>query len=148
MVRFVLMNPDRSAIRIVVTFTLLSPLITFGLIVFKGLPSFAADHLWDVFVWVYQVTWIPALLSGILLFLVLAGLKPWLSLFVEPFDFGRCFSLGAVSGAIAEALSTWGWRAISHHPFSSFWIAGATLSGAMAGAILIPAILRKRTKSA
>jgi len=140
------MIPGRISLRIVLSFMLLSPLITFGMITFRGLPSFATGHLSDVLVWVYQVTWIPALLSGILLWRVLAGIKPWLFFFVEPFDFGRCFSLGAVTGAVVEALSTWGWRAISRHPFSSFWIAGATLSGSVAGAILMPALLRKLSK--
>jgi hypothetical protein len=125
---------------------LLSPLVTFGLIIFKGLPSFAVGHLLDVFVWVYQVTWIPALLSGLLLWFVLIGLRPWLLFFIEPYDFGRCFSLGAVVGAGVEALSTWGWRAVSHHPFSGFWIAGATISGSVAGAILMPAFLRNYKK--
>ena len=135
--------PGRTTARLILSFTFLSPLVTFGLIVFKGLPSFASEHVGDVFVWVYQVTWIPALLSGILLWLLLAGLRAQLPFFTQPYDFGRCFSLGTVAGAVVEAVSTWGWRAISHHPFSSFWIAGATLSGSIAGAILMPALLRK-----
>jgi hypothetical protein len=136
----------RMAARMIISFTILSPFITFGLIVFKGLPGFAANHVIDVLIWVYHVTWVPALLSGVLLWLLLRVLQPHLAFFTKPYDLGRCFSLGAISGGIADAFFTWGWRAISHHPFSSFWIAGATLSGSIAGAILLPGILRTLSK--
>ena len=123
-------------------FLIVSPLATFGLLVLRGLPSFAASHLLDVLAWVFEVTWIPALLSGAILFLILQMLRPRLNYFTEPFDFGRCFSLGAIAGALAEALSTGVYRTVSHRPFSSFWIAGAMLAGSLAGALIVTAVLR------
>ena len=134
------------ALKTTLSFVVLSPLITYGLLIGKGLPSFAAGHLWDVLVFAYQMAWIPALLSGLLLSLVLAGVRPWALWFIRPYDFGRCFSLGVVSGALTQAASTWGYRIISHRPFSSFWIAGAMISGAIAAAIIVPILLHRLSK--
>jgi hypothetical protein len=129
-----------------ISFLVLSPLMTYGLLIGKGLPSFAVDHLWTVLVWVYQVTWIPALLSGLSLSLVLTGIRSRVLFFIRPYDFGRCLSLGVVLGALTEAASTWGYRLISHRPFSSFWIAGAMISGALAAAIIVPVLLLRLSK--
>jgi len=129
----------------ILSFLILSPLITLGLLILKGLPSFTAGHNLQLVLWVYQVTWVPALMSGILLSFVLAAIRPWMNFFTRPYDFGRCFSLGAISGALAEAFCTWTYRALSHRPFSSFWIAGAMISGALAGAGITAVLLRRKT---
>jgi hypothetical protein len=126
-------------------FLILSPLVTLGLLFLKGLPSFTAGHPLELVLWVYQVTWVPALMSGFLLSFVLDAIRTRMSYFTQPYDFGRCFSLGAISGALAEAFCTWLYRVLSRHPFSSFWIAGAMISGALAGAVITAALLRRKT---
>jgi hypothetical protein len=126
-------------------FLILSPFITLVLLYLKGLPSFTVGHNLELVLWVYQVTWVPALMSGLVLALALAAIRPWIAYFTRPYDFGRCFSLGAIAGALAEALCTWVYRAMSHRPFSSFWIAGAMISGALTGAGITAALLRRKT---
>ncbi|HVO32803.1 MAG TPA: hypothetical protein VMU17_02740 [Elusimicrobiota bacterium] len=125
----------------IAAFTALAPLFTFLLLVIKGLPSFAAPHWPDVLLWVYQVTWLAAAVAGLLLSGILVAIRRKLSYFLSPYDFGRCFSLGAIAGATVEAASTWTYRRLSHHPFSSFWIAGAMMAGCLAGMVIVPAIL-------
>jgi hypothetical protein len=137
---------DRMIVFMTVSFLLLSPLCTFGLLFLKGLPAFAAGHTFEVLVWVYQVTWMPALSSGLLLAGVLIAIRPWLPFFIRPYDIGRSFSLGAVTGALAEALSTWGYRTLSHRPFSSFWIAGAMIAGFLTGAGLTATLFARLAK--
>src|SRR5581483_2206357 len=89
-----------------VLFLAFAPLCTFVLLFLKGLPHFATGHEWDVVVWVYQTTWAPALASGLLLAGALRGVRPWRSYFTQPYDIGRCFSFGAIVGALAEACAT------------------------------------------
>ncbi len=122
---------------------ILGPLVTFGLLLLKGLPSFALAHMLAVLLWAFAVTWIPALGAGLLLSALLLGLRGRLGYFTKPYDFGRCFSLGAIAGAIVEALSTLVYRTLSHRPFSSFWIAGAAIAGCLAGAVVTAWVLRK-----
>lgn len=124
----------------------LSPLVTFGLLWAKGLPDFAAGHLDQVVLWVYSMTWAPALLTGI----VLAALVYWIvgetKYFHQPYDFGRSFSLGAVLGCIVQGGATLGYRALTLYPLSDFWVAGALIGGCLTGALLVPLIL-SRTSS-
>jgi len=129
------------ALQIVVPFVILVPLVTLGLLMMKGLPSFTNGYEAEVVVWVYRLTWLPGFLSGGLLALVLISLRSRIYYFIRPYDLGRCFSLGAITGAVAEAFSTWAYRAISHHPFSSFWIAGAIIAGAVTGSALTSLVL-------
>jgi len=126
---------------VTLSFWVLAPLCTFELLLLKGLPSFAEGYRVVVLLWIYQVTWLPALVSGLLVSAVLVGLRPRLDHFLNPFDIGRCFSLGVITGALAEALSTWAYRAMSQRPFSSFWIAGAMIAGALAGAAIVTFLL-------
>jgi len=128
----------KIAIKTTLTFLIFAPLVSFVLLVIKGLPHFAIDHPIDVLVWVYQATSLPALVSGGLLAAVLAGVQPRIGFFTEPYDFGRCFSLGAIAGALAEAFSTAAYRALTHHPFSGFLIAEAMIAGAITGAVIVP----------
>jgi len=133
----------KTSLQATFSFLIFTPFVTFVLIAVKGLPSFAIGHEIDVFLWVYQVTWLPALVSGVLFSSVLVGVKPWMGFFIQPYDFGRCFSLGAITGALAEAISTWAYRALTQHPFSSFWIAGSTIAGTLAGAVIAPVLFRR-----
>jgi hypothetical protein len=122
-------------------FLLLVPLYTDILLVLKGLPGFAASHPMDVVVWVYASTWLAALVSGLLVSAVATLIVRRTSYFHQPFDFGRCFSLGGIMGALAEMPATWLHRTISHRPPSDFWMAGASMAGFLAGATLIPLLL-------
>src|SRR5665213_166958 len=124
-----------------ILFSIVAPLCTFGMLFLKGLPHFTAGHALDVVIWIYQVTWIPSLISGLLLSAVFYGIRPWRSYFIQPYDFGRCFSLGAIVGAITEASTTWGYRMILHRPFSGFWIAGEMIAGFLVGATLSVIVL-------
>ena len=137
---------SQIVVRATFSFVVLSPLMTFVLLLFKGLPPFAAGHTFDVVEWIYQTTWLVALMSGLWLSLVLTGIRSWLHFFIQPYDFGRCFSLGAVSGALAQAFSTWVYRALSHRPFSSFWIADAMIAGALAGSGITAFLLWRLSK--
>jgi hypothetical protein len=118
-----------------------APLTTFVLLVLKGLPDFAASHQGEVLLWVYTVTWKPALLAGVLLGGVVVTIVSRTRSFHQPFDFGRSLSLGAVVGALAEALATGLYRALSHRMFSDFWIAGAMIAGCLAGGLIVAAVL-------
>ena len=130
-------------------FFLLTPLLTFVLLYLRGLPEFAAGHLEGVVIWVFGVTWIPALWASVLLTVIVSGITRRTDYFHQPFDFGRSFSLGAIAGALTEAVATGSYRTITHHPFSDFWIAGAMISGCLVGAGLVPLVLslRRPTKS-
>jgi len=122
-------------------FVVLVPLYTYLLLFLKGLPSFAAPHPIAVAVWVYESTWLAALISGLLASAVLSVIVGGTPYFHEPFDFGRCFSLGGIAGALTEMPATWLHRAMSHRPHSDFWMAGASMAGFLAGATLIPLLL-------
>ena len=121
---------------VVGSFVILAPLVTFVLLVIKGLPTFALSHLWGVLVWVYQVTWLAALWAGLGVWLIVAAIVKRTGYFHLPYDFGRSFSLGAICGALAEAGATGFSRAVAHKPVSGFWIAGAMMSGCVAGACI------------
>jgi len=139
--RFRALPTKNLFVMLLLLFSAGSPLAMFGLLVTKGLPSFAAVQTWQAFLWVYQVTWMPALLAGVLmasLTVVLTARSPY---FHQPFDFGRSFSLGAICGALFEAFATWLFRWITHHPFSQFWIAGSTIAGCLAGGISVSFLL-------
>jgi hypothetical protein len=127
-------------------FFALTPLTTFILIWLRGLPSFAADRMGEVIVWVYGVTWVPAILAAVLLTAIVSVTTGKTGFFHRPYDFGRCFSLGAISGALTEALATWSYRAVSRHAFSDFWVAGAMIAGCLAGAFLTAAVLSSGAK--
>ena len=121
------------------------PTVTFILLWLKGLPLFAEGHMGRVLIWSYEVTWLPAAGAGILL-----ALGVWIATrrtlyFYYPYDFGRSFSLGAVLGALLQAMATWLYRLLIHHPFSDFWIAGAMIAGCLSGAFLTAFFLRKAT---
>src|SRR5438045_3614740 len=101
------------SLRIALTgaFLILSPFVTYLLLSIKGLPSFAISHQGQVLVWIYSVTWVPALLAGLLLSGTVSTLIQKTPYFHCPYDFGRCFSLGAIAGALAEAAATAFYRA-------------------------------------
>jgi len=122
-------------------FVILVPLYTYFLLVIKGLPDFAASHPFDVVEWVYASTWMAALMSGLLVAASVISVVRSTPFFHQPFDFGRCFSLGGISGALAEIPSTWLYRYLFHRPHSNFWIAGASIAGFLAGATLVPLLL-------
>ena len=129
-------------------FVLLAPLATFVLLMLKGLPPFAMAHLGQVLLWVYQVSWIAALVAGVLLGTLVAEVTARTSYFDRPYDFGRCFSLGAIGGALSEALATWLYRALSHRPFSTFWIAGAVMAGCLSGGLIVSVVLSRKSATA
>ncbi len=124
-----------------------SPLITFLLLWVRGLPDFAQGHLDQVLIWVFSVVWIPALFSGALLSALLAFIVAHTPYFHKPYDIGRSISLGAVLGAVLQALTTLGYRALTHHPFSDFWIGGAMIAGCLTGALMVPFILKQISKA-
>jgi hypothetical protein len=115
------------------------PAVTFILLWLKGLPSFTQGRLGRVIVWSYE--------AGMLLALVVWIIVRRTKYFHQPYDFGRCFSLGAVLGAVIQALSTWLYRFLTHHPFSDFWIAGAMIAGCLTGAFLTAFFLRRASHS-
>jgi uncharacterized membrane protein len=119
-------------------------LTTYALIILKGLPSFALSDPLTVLSWIFHVTWMAALLAGFLVAALVWKIVQETPAFTQPYDFGRCFSLGAVVGALAEAVSTWCYRYFSHRPFSSFWIAGATIAGCLIGALTTAVVLARR----
>jgi hypothetical protein len=123
------------------SFLLLTPLVTYLLILMKGIPEFATNQQGQVLIWVYAVTWVPSLLAGLLLSGVVSMFIQKNGYFHKPYDFGRCFSLGAIAGAISEAIATAFYRAVTHHPFSDFWLAGAMIAGCLSGAVLTSIIL-------
>jgi hypothetical protein len=130
-----------EGLKIMGLFLLLAPLVTFLLIWLKGLPDFAIDRPWDVLLWVYSVTWIPAIMTGGLLSGTVIQTASQTRYFHQPYDFGRCFSLGAIAGALCEALSTTIYRTVSHRLFSDFWIAGAMIAGCITGGVVVAATL-------
>ena len=125
-------------------FLVVTPLITFLFLVLKGLPSFTAGHEIDALLWVYSVTGWPALLSGFLFSIL--GLRRWNAFFTHPYDIGRCVSAGLIVGAIVEGFSTHVFRILTHHPFSSFWIAGAAMAGSLTGLLTAPFLFRHSAK--
>ncbi len=136
----------RTAVPVSLSFLLVSPLVMLALLSLKGLPAFASEHLGEVIVWSYDITWLPALGSGLLLCLVLRGIRPWLPFFVHPYDFGRCFSLGAITGGVSQAILMVLFRAVLGRPFSGFWTAGALMAGCISGAALAPIILKRLSR--
>jgi len=134
-------------VKIALGFVVLVPLYTYSLLVLKGLPSFAESHQIDVVIWVYERTWLAAAVSGVVVSAMVSVIVRRTAYFHSPFDFGRCFSLGAVLGVLAEAPATYVHRAFSHRPYSDFWMAGAMITGALAGATLVPLVLRTFVKS-
>lgn len=131
----------RLSTAVTVAFVVFLPLVTWVLIWLRGLPSFAGDHPVETLLWVYQVTWIPSLLGGFVVGLVLTALRPRWPFFIRPYDIGRCLSFGAILGALAEALATWTYRTLTHHLFSNFWIAGAMIAGCFVGAVTVSVVL-------
>jgi hypothetical protein len=129
--------------RLILTFSFLAlvPLTTFILLYLKGIPTFAEQQIREVILWVYGVTWMPALVAGLLVSTIVSGVTHRTDYFHRPYDFGRCFSLGAIAGALSEALATWMYRIASHRPFSGFWIAGAMIAGCLVGAFLTSLVL-------
>src|SRR5437879_3204041 len=85
---------------ITASFALLAPFTTYMLLMLKGFPSFALPHTGTVLIWVYSVTWVPALLAGVLLSGIVSTLIQKMAFFHRPYDFGRSFSLGAIAGAL------------------------------------------------
>ncbi len=114
-------------------FVLLTPFITFCLLLLKGLPSFAVAHAFETLLWVYQITWIAGLLAGAMMAGGVSVTVSRTGFFHRPYDFGRSFSLGAILGALCQGLATGLYRVVVHKPFSSFWIAGAMLAGCLTG---------------
>jgi hypothetical protein len=137
------MNTPQFRLRIAITllFALLTPPVTYILLALKGLPTFAMTHQGEALLWAYSVTWVPALLAGLLLSGIVSQVIQKTDSFHKPYDFGRSFSLGAIGGALSEAVATAFYRAVSHRPFSDFWIAGATIAGCLIGAGVVSAIL-------
>lgn len=131
---FAMNTKDR--VRLALAFCFGVPLTTFVLLWLRGFPAFASGHLVTVLMWVYGVTWAPALVSGAALSAILSGIVARTASFHRPYDFGRSFSLGAIVGALTEAFATWMYRALTRHPFSDFWIAGAMIAGCITGAVL------------
>lgn len=130
----------------IVSFVLGIPLMTYALLALKGLPAFAVPHQLDVMAWVFRVTSMAALLAGFLVSILVWTMINSTGFFTRPYDFGRCFSLGAITGAFAEALSTWMYGQLSHRPFSNFWIAGATIAGCLVGSFTTAIALARSKK--
>jgi len=126
-------------------FVIGAPIITCALLALKGLPVFASPHGMTVLAWVFHVTWMAALMAGFLVSILVWKVVNSTGFFTQPYDFGRCFSLGAITGALAEAFTTWIYGHFSHRPFSNFWIAGATIAGCLVGSFTT-AILLARSK--
>jgi hypothetical protein len=125
------------------------PLSTFALLAAKGFPSFVTGHLWEVILWVYAVSWIPALCCGAVTSVVVLVLAARTTFFHRPYDVGRCVSLGAITGTLTEGLATWLYREASQRPFSWFWIAAAMIAGCLCGGLVVSWVLwRLSRKSA
>jgi uncharacterized protein (TIGR02246 family) len=128
-------------IAVAVGFCIAAPLVTYAALMLRGFPSFVSGHPWIILGWAYSVTWVPAVLSGVILGVAVAAVVRRTDSFHAPYDFGRCFSLGAIVGAIAEAFATTVYRVVSHRGFSDFWIGGSMISGCLAGAVVVPIVL-------
>lgn len=125
----------------IVSFVIETPLITYALLILKGLPSFAVPHWMDVLAWVFQATWLAGGIAGLLVSVIVWTIIQRTGFFTRPYDFGRCFSLGAIIGTLAEAFSTLLYRHFSHRPFLSFWIAGAAMTGCLVGSFTTSLVL-------
>lgn len=122
---------------IILGFLILSPILTFFLFLVKGLPDFARARLLLVLGWVFQTTWLAALVAGVLIAAIVLATVQRTPIFIYPYDFGRCFSLGAIVGGIAEALGTYvQFFLLFHSAPSGFRLAGDIMSGCVAGAVV------------
>jgi hypothetical protein len=129
------------ALPVTVSLAVLIPALTFVLFALKGIPSFAAGHLREILVWIYQVSWVPALFSGAATSAIVLAIIARTGFFHRPYDAGRCISLGAVTGAVTEGLATWLYRKAYPRPFSWFWISSATIAGCLGGALVVALVL-------
>lgn len=122
-------------------FVVFAPLYTYILLVLRGLPAVAISHQLEVVIWVYRSTWLAALISGVVVSAFVLMVVRRTVFFFQPFDFGRCFSLSGVTGAIVEVPATCLHRTLSNRPHSDFWIAGAMMAGFLSGATFLPGLL-------
>jgi len=116
-------------------FTLIQPLFLYGLLILKGLPPYAMAHWVALLGLVYRLSVIPSLSAGLLLALLLWALRGRWDFFIKPYDFGRTFSIGAIGGALAEALVLAVARGMIRVMFTNVWFAAAVIAGFAAGAI-------------
>jgi hypothetical protein len=134
--------PTRRLIAtITVAFALLGPWVTLGLLALKGLPPFVHDRFGQMILWVYLETGVPALAAGLLVSSLAVSVVRRSRTFHQPYDFGRCFSLGAIVGALAHGATTFLFRLLMQRRFSSFWIGGEMIAGSLTGAAILSFVL-------
>lgn len=126
-----------------ISFFIGAPAMTYVLLALKGLTAFAAPHRIEMMAWVFHVTWMSALMTGLSVSMIIWKIVSGTGFFTQPYDFGRCFSLGAIIGACAEAFWTWMYGRVAHRPFSNFWIAGATIVGCLVGSLTTAVVLAR-----
>jgi len=124
---------------------LLTPLTTFLLLWMKGFPNFADEHKTYILLWCFETTGPTGLLSGLLLAALFWVIRPRWGWLIWPYDFGRSVSVGAVGGAAAHVLGMLVYRFAIGKPFSTFWMSGAILSGAICGAIIAAVYFWRRS---
>jgi hypothetical protein len=128
---------------LVIVFAVGAPLITYTLMWLKGIFTFE-DSAWKIaLAWTYQVTLFPSLVSGTAIWGLLRAITQRTAYFHRPYDFGRCFSLGAVTGAVLHSAGVC-LSFLIIHPHgrpSAFWIATGLMAGALCGSATVSLIL-------
>lgn len=129
--------PQGWAIGLMVSYTLLCPLVLLGLFWLQGLPGVALSHPLTFLLWVFSDTWLASIVSGAALAWGTRFLIQRTGYFHQPFDVGRSFSMGAIGGALAQAGGLWlHFLVLFHHAPTAYRTAGNIIAGCISGAII------------
>ncbi|MFA5974610.1 MAG: hypothetical protein WC859_00395 [Elusimicrobiota bacterium] len=121
-----------------VSYVLLVHVLLWMFLIIKGVPSLVQGHPLLFVGWVIETTWLAALIGGGLLMGVTIFLVRCTNCFHHPYDFGRCFSLGAIVGSLAQALGITLQFLLQFHQLpTGFRVGGAFLSGCLAGGLVV-----------
>ncbi|MFA5976281.1 MAG: hypothetical protein WC859_08995 [Elusimicrobiota bacterium] len=84
-----------------------------------------------------ETNWLATLVGGGLLWAVSVFLARRTTYFHQPYDFGRCFSLGAIVGSLTQMIGSLIQFPVQFHQFPTwFRLGGALISGCLTGGIV------------